>query len=378
MKKVVYLSLMALMLIACEKEELDSGSESTNNSGTPTQVSIEDQIIGHWESHQDELDYDFNLKFCNDGTYLKDFKYNWQFIPCAVDYVEEGSWSVVGDTILLISQSGAIQKYGVNTIVSNQSLGVNFPTCSGGRMNFNYSFVSSNGCAGGTGGTGGTGGGTPPSAVTDIDGNQYTVIQIGSQYWLKEDLEVTRFSDGSPLNQESWQNPTNWVSSSNPTYMEVDHSTTPYSTSSDGLVYNYVSGTDNRGLCPNGFRVPTVSDVEILLSNYSTPVSAANALKSSSMWMTYFVGFGASPPFSLISGNGTNSSGFNAKPSGYIVSGDATYEGNTGMWLINDNTPYHKYLAIGGTTFFEGDPAPADIISGGQSKFHKCRCIYEL
>ncbi len=35
--------------------------------------------------------------------------------------------------------------------------------------------------------------------VTDIDGNQYNTVQIGDQVWLKENLKVTRFSNGDPI-----------------------------------------------------------------------------------------------------------------------------------------------------------------------------------
>ena len=232
----------------------------------------------------------------------------------------------------------------------------------------------------GNGGAGGTGGGgtQPPSTVNDIDGNTYNVIKIGNQFWLKEDLKVTRFKDGTPLNQEFWNNPTIWVSSSTPTFMEVDDSPSPnnVSTSSDGLVYNYTTGTDSRGLCPSGFRVPSKQDIQELLSNYSTSVLAAKALKSTSGWTAYFVGYGSSNPPSLMSGNGNNSSGFNAKPSGYISSNSANYEGIQGNWLVNDNIS-KDYLSINGFSFFYGDPGSAEIIGAGDSQFHKCRCIYE-
>jgi len=39
-----------------------------------------------------------------------------------------------------------------------------------------------------------TGGGTPPSTIQDYDGNVYDVVQIGSQYWTKQNWKCTHLS----------------------------------------------------------------------------------------------------------------------------------------------------------------------------------------
>jgi len=40
-----------------------------------------------------------------------------------------------------------------------------------------------------------------PYTVTDIDGNVYPVVKIAATYWLRENLRVTRYNDGTPLTQ---------------------------------------------------------------------------------------------------------------------------------------------------------------------------------
>ena len=40
---------------------------------------------------------------------------------------------------------------------------------------------------------------TDPGSYTDIDGNIYATVKIGNQVWLKSDLKVTHFNDGTPI-----------------------------------------------------------------------------------------------------------------------------------------------------------------------------------
>ena len=49
---------------------------------------------------------------------------------------------------------------------------------------------------------------TPGGGVTDIDGNTYNTVIIGTQEWQKENLNVSKYSDGTPIPQETDQ--TTW------------------------------------------------------------------------------------------------------------------------------------------------------------------------
>lgn len=50
--------------------------------------------------------------------------------------------------------------------------------------------------------------GSPANTMFDYDGNIYDVIQIGTQYWTKQNWKCTHLSDGTPIpnitNQTTW------------------------------------------------------------------------------------------------------------------------------------------------------------------------------
>jgi uncharacterized protein (TIGR02145 family) len=103
-----------------------------------------------------------------------------------------------------------------------------------------------------------------PTTVTDIDGNVYETVIIGTQCWMKENLKVTRYNNGDLI----------------PTGLTIEEWSATYETkkgayaiypheSIDGLnseaevlaaygaLYNWYTVDDERGLCPTGWRVPS-------------------------------------------------------------------------------------------------------------------------
>ncbi len=138
-------------------------------------------------------------------------------------------------------------------------------------------FCAMNGYANGNQGT-----------VTDIDGNVYRTVVIGNQEWMAENLRTTKYADGSDIttgvDSEGW--------SSEGAYAVYAHENVDGIQSGAqmadayGKMYNWYAVTDPRGLCPEGWRVPSDDEwtemTNYLINNYDhiTRRNVGSVLKS--------------------------------------------------------------------------------------------------
>ncbi len=132
-----------------------------------------------------------------------------------------------------------------------------------------------------------------PDKVADIDGNLYHIITIGEQSWLKQNLRVTKFSNGNEI--ATGLNNTDWSNTTSGAYAIYPHASVSGIDSEQemaeayGLLYNWFAVDDARGLCPDGWKPASYDDWQALLDHLSgggypneqhDPNGAANALKS--------------------------------------------------------------------------------------------------
>ena len=106
--------------------------------------------------------------------------------------------------------------------------------------------------------------------VTDIDGNVYGTVQIGDQCWMRENMRVTKYADGTPIPRGT----TGSIISAYRYYPNYDSA----NVAAYGYLYNWYAVMRNagsselipsgvQGVCPDGWHVP--SDAEwIQLLNY--------------------------------------------------------------------------------------------------------------
>ena len=156
-----------------------------------------------------------------------------------------------------------------------------------------------------------TGGG-----LTDIDGNNYTTVIIGSQEWMSENLRTTKYSNGNPIPMDN--DDVQWSSLTTGAWVNYDY----IEQSQYGRLYNWYSIIDQRKLCPTGWNIPTREDWITLTDNLGGLESAGGKMKIPGFE------FWNSP-----NTNATNESGFSGIPGGYrLFNSDFVNFGNFGRW----------------------------------------------
>ena len=97
---------------------------------------------------------------------------------------------------------------------------------------------------------------TETGTVTDIDGNEYKTVKLGNQWWMAENLKVTRYNDGTdidyPVNNQEWMDKTTGA------YSWYNHDYDTYG-SVYGALYNW-HAIETGKLCPEGWFVPSHSN----------------------------------------------------------------------------------------------------------------------
>jgi len=100
-------------------------------------------------------------------------------------------------------------------------------------------------------------------AATDIDGNVYDAVTIGTQTWMIQDLKTSKYRNGDSistgLGDNDWENA---ASGACAIYNNVEANNTIY-----GKLYNWDAVTDSRHLCPAGWHVPADAELTTLINN---------------------------------------------------------------------------------------------------------------
>jgi len=189
------------------------------------------------------------------------------------------------------------------------------------------------------------------AALSDLDGNTYKTVAIGTQVWMAENLKTTKYNDGTSISLVT--DDTAWGKLSTPGYCWLNNDAAT-NKGTYGALYNWHT-VNTKKLCPTGWHVPTNDEWTTLFSFLGGGAVASIKLKESGTAHWY------SPNI------GTNTSGFTALPGSfryctgsyagkfYAIGSEAVwwtsnvkFENSALFWSIgDDNVVWNAFLEEG-------------------------------
>jgi len=187
------------------------------------------------------------------------------------------------------------------------------------------------------------------STVTDIDGNVYNTVLIGSQCWMKENLKTTTFNNSTPI--QNLTDSSSWNNYYTSGYVWYDNNIAWKDLS--GALYNWNAANDTNGFCPTGWHLPT-HDEWTMLTDFLGGTSApfGNELKTCRQVNSPLGGYCNTtehPRWNECSSDyGTDDYGFSGLPGGFRdIYGGFTNFGTDGLWwsaTVAGYSAYHRGL----------------------------------
>ena len=192
---------------------------------------------------------------------------------------------------------------------------------------------------------------TPSASVTDIDGNTYQSVIICSQVWTKSNLNVSKYSDGTPIPQVT--DPTAWANLTTGAWCYYNNDAANGTTY--GKLYNWyatagiydaaslANPTLRKKLAPTGWHVPSDAEWTTLTTCLGGESLAGGKMKETGTAHWDSPNTGA-----------TNSSGFTGLPGGYRYDDAFGNIGYSGLWWSSSEY-YTAYAWYRDLDYSDGD-----------------------
>jgi uncharacterized protein (TIGR02145 family) len=195
------------------------------------------------------------------------------------------------------------------------------------------------------------------SILTDIDGNTYKTVTIGTQVWTAENLNVEHYRNGDQIPHvqdiEVWKKLK--------TGAWCYYKNNPENEKTYGKLYNWYAANDPRGLAPEGWHIPSDVEWQTLIYYFlGGDGIAGGKLKATTLWKSPNTG-------------ATNERGFTAFPGGLFSSQYGRYyvDGETGsFWSSSeddDANAWFRSLYYNYSNVYRENANKVDGLS--------CRCV---
>ena len=209
----------------------------------------------------------------------------------------------------------------------------------------------------------------PNDQITDIDGNVYTSVTIGTQLWMGENLKTTKYRNGD------------LIGTTTPATLDITGENTPkYQWAYDGnesnvttygRLYTWYVVTDSRDVCPTGWHIPSDAEWTILtdyLANNGYGYEGSGNDIGKSMATTSGWDVNSYPGTVGNDQASNNSSGFSGPPGGYRnINGLFSYIGEyANWWSTTEYAPtgvYSLSLHDEGSNAIRSNSGKGDAIS---------------
>ena len=195
-----------------------------------------------------------------------------------------------------------------------------------------------------------------PLTMTDIDGNVYKTVTIGTQIWMAENLKTTKLIDGTiiPLVTDD----RTWYELSTPAYCWYNNVEATFK-NEYGALFNWYTIYTGK-LCPTEWHIPKATEWKTLIDYLGGTNIAGGKLKEIGLghWQNPNIG-------------ATNESGFNALPGGHRNVSFSSINYSTVFWSSTEysiSAAYHINLLY---NYSSANTINADTKKDGYS----VRCI---
>ena len=198
------------------------------------------------------------------------------------------------------------------------------------------------------------------TTVTDVEGNIYNTVNIGTQVWMVENLKTSKYRNGDQITIVT--DYTEWPITTGPIIPAAcgSYDFTLDNLNIYGYLYNWFAVNDSRHLCPTGWHVP--DDIEWqVLTNYLSPGTGGKLKEAGTThWKAPNL-------------EGTNETGFTGLPGGRIDHnvGWAGYIGESGYWW--SSTSEGTYDA--GCVFLSYNTVELGLYGSPKGQGNSVRCI---
>lgn len=203
--------------------------------------------------------------------------------------------------------------------------------------------------------------------IADIDGNYYNTVKIGDQWWMAENLKVTKFNDGTSIpnvtDDSEWEA---LMLNHLPAYCWYNND--PDYKDTYGGLYSRGAVESDKNVCPVGWHVPDGTDDCLVMFMYLNP-------EIEPWWMQHYIDDignllkeAGTLHWNCIENASTNETGFTALPGGKrcVCSPAFLRIGQTGTYWADKGYSFFTFGCSSGSV---------EITEGGDDDGFSVRCV---